>query len=442
MGMMEPNPFLNACVLALLLAASAASGATAQVVSPPPAASGDTVTLSLAEAQRLALTRNPAFLADRQESAIARGELRQARVYRFNPDVELRTPGAAAGGLRDYELFVGQEVEWAGQRGLRIRAARRGSERADAAVRNAARTALTAASEAYYTALAAARRLEVAREIARLNQQLLQATRTQAREGEISTLDANLAEIELGRARARVLGAEREAVSARLALQRQLGIGPDTVVRLQDAVPAGPSPSELDADSLLARALERRPDLHAAARAVEQRRALAQLAQRAAIPNLRLGALAERDPAGGSPRLGFGVNLGLPLWNRNQGEVAARAAEAEQARLQRGATELQVRTEVEDAVRSYRTAHEEARIYQQDVLEPARQNQRLLEMAYRAGKINLATLLLVRNQLLDAETGYWDAWLAERRALVALQAATATLDASAALTPRAERATP
>ena len=33
----------------------------------------------------------------------------------------------------------------------------------------------------------------------------------------------------------------------------------------------------------------------------------------------------------------------------------------------------------------------------------------------------------VRNQLLEAETGYWDAWLARRRALVGLQSATAGL---------------
>jgi outer membrane protein TolC len=60
-------------------------------------------------------------------------------------------------------------------------------------------------------------------------------------------------------------------------------------------------------------------------------------------------------------------------------------------------------------------------------LQPARANQDLLETAYRAGKVNLSTLLLLRNQLLDAELGYWDAWLARRTALIALQAATATL---------------
>jgi outer membrane protein TolC len=61
------------------------------------------------------------------------------------------------------------------------------------------------------------------------------------------------------------------------------------------------------------------------------------------------------------------------------------------------------------------------------VLQPARENQQLLEKAFRAGKVGLPTLVLLRNQLLDAELGYVDAILAQRRALVALQAATASL---------------
>ncbi len=404
--------------------------------------SGDTLTLSLADAQRLALERNPAFLAERQEAEIARGGLRQARVYNFNPELAFEAPGATTGiGMGEYEASLTQEIAWAGQRGLRIRAARLGLDRAESGVRNAARQTLAEVSDAYYTALTAQRRLAVTQEVAGLNQRLLDATRIQLREGEISVLEANLAEIEVGRARARVLTAEREATSARLELQRLTGIGPDQVVRVDEKVPDVPPLSTLDADSLVALALVRRPDLAARSRAVEQSRALTSLARREAIPNLRIGVLVEREAIGAtpglagplettayeSPRIGLAVSLPVPLWNRNQGLIAERQGLAEQATLARQATELEVRTQVADALRAYRTATEEIRIFAEDVLEPARQNQDLLGTAYRAGKIDLATLLLLRNQLLDAEFGYWDAWLAERRALVELQAATATL---------------
>jgi hypothetical protein len=78
-------------------------------------------------------------------------------------------------------------------------------------------------------------------------------------------------------------------------------------------------------------------------------------------------------------------------------------------------------------------AGEEARVYEQDVLLPARANQTLLETAFVSGKIGLPTLLLLRNQLLDAELSYWDAWLAARAASVELQAVTGMLEADSIL---------
>lgn len=421
---------IGACT-ALAAALAVASGAEGQQPAGAPArvnSAGDTLVLSLAEVQRLALQQNPGFLADRQEAAIAQGQLRQARTYSFNPELSADAPGVASdGSVGEYELALTQEIEWAGQWGLRAGAARAGLERAQYGVRNAARATLGDVSRAYFEALAADRRLAVSRAVLALNERLLAATRTQLREGEISALEANLSEIEYGRARARVLAAHREATSTALELKRLTGLSIDQPIRLTDDLPDGPDPTALSVDSLLSTALAQRPDLAASAATVSQFETLRRLAAREAVPNLRLGVIADRDGANDESRLGVGVGLSLPLWNRNRGVVAERAAQMEQATLQRRATELRIRTQVTVAYRAYLAASEEAQVYETSVLQPARANQDLLETAYRAGKVNLSTLLLLRNQLLDAELGYWDAWLARRTALIALQAATATL---------------
>lgn len=433
---MEPKPvrslILRVCVAAAVLVPLGAGPARAQVAAPDgrvPAPAGDTLILSLSEAQRLALRQNPAFLADRQEAEVARGELRQARIYNFNPVVEFEAPGAiSAGGVGEYEARISQEIEWAGQWGLRQEAAEIGLGRAEHFVRNAARLTLAEASSAFYRALAAERRLTVAQEVFGLNQQLLEAVRIQAREGEVSAMEANLAEIEVGRARARVLATRREQATAELELKRVAGIAPGRPVRLEDDVPKAPAPATLEEDELVRLALSRRPDLAARAAAVNQSETLTHLARRERIPNLRVGAFAERGGLGGEPRFGPVIGLSLPFWNRNQGLVDRREAETRQATLARQATELRVRTEVTDAYRAYLAASEEAEVFRRDVLDPARENQRLLETAYRAGKIDLPTLLLLRNQLLEAELGYWGAWLAQRDALVDLEAATAEFE--------------
>lgn len=424
---MNPIPVRIACACVLAAFPLGAPPARAQDPVPRATAPADTLTLTLAEARRLAVARNPEFLAEARETDIARAQLRQARLPAFNPEAELRLPGAATGaGASEYELALTQEVEVAGQRGLRTRAARIGVGRAELTVRDAARLVVADVTLAYYETLSARRRLALAEDALALNERLLAAVRTQAREGEISALDSDLAEIDYGRSRARVLAARREVASAELELRRLTGLPGTGPLRLSDGLPPAPEAASLSYDSLLSTALARRPDLAAGAASVEELRALTTLAGREARPNLRVGVVAERDQEGGDPRVGVGVGVALPLFNRNQGRVAEQQARTAQAELRREAAEVRVRTQVTDAWRAYASASEEVAVYESTVLQPARQSRDRLEVAYREGKIGLTTLLLVRNQLVDAETGYWDAWLAQRRALADLEAATAS----------------
>lgn len=398
-----------------------------------PLSSGDTFRLSLVDAQRLSLERGPAFLVDREAREIARGELRQARVFAFNPRLELEAPGAATdGGFGRYEAALSQEIEWAGQRGLRIDAAASGLRRAESSVRDAARRTIAETSNAYYATYAAQRRLDVAEEILASTERLLAAVRTELGEGEISVLEANLAEIEAARMRARMLGVRREARSAEIALKRSVGLAPGAPMQLTGSLPEAPDPAALRPDSLKHVAQLRRPDLAASEAAVDALQSEARLARREAIPNLEVIALAEREDVSGGLRFGVGLGLPLPLWNRNQGESARARAEARQAEWSHRGTELRVAAEIADAYQAYVAASEEAGIFERDVLGPARENQRLLETAYREGKLGLPDVLPLRKQLLDAELSYWDVWLTHRRSLVALQSATASIGAGLA----------
>ena len=420
-------------VAVLAVAGMLSIPAHAQQPSVVTTSQADTLTLSLSEVQQLALTRNPASLAEREEIAIAEAGLRRARTIPSNPDASIQ--GAGTGGTT--EATVTQEIEVLGQRGLRIGAARLGITRAGALASNAGRLAVAEASSAFVRAIAAERRGAVTREAFALVERLLSAVRIQLKEGEVSRMEANLAEIELGRARARVLASQRLANTTLLDLKRLAGLPPETPVRLVydsvgPVVSAAGVPRELfsdtvplAADRLLAMALDRRSDLAARETAVRELDALTRLARREALPNLRLGAVIESS--GGSRSIGPVIGLSLPLFNRNQGLIAEREAQRRQAALLQRATELRVRTDVATAIRSYQTATAEAVVFEQSVRQPSHENAALLETAFRAGKIPLPTLLLLRNQLLESELGYWDAWLARQEALVQLQAATGTL---------------
>jgi cobalt-zinc-cadmium efflux system outer membrane protein len=387
--------------------------------------------ITLAEAQRYALSSNPVLSAQRQEEAVALGKLRQVSAFALNPEFEM-SPDAelspsARGGSRigKRELALTQRIEWAGQRGLRVGAAEQNLERAHGAIANAERKTWAEVTQAFYRAYAASQQLKLAQELLASNEQLLEVVRSQHSEGSVSGLEAGLAEIEYARARGLSLSALRGVRAAEIELKRLTGIGPAQAVILVDQFPPFAEPDGLPLDSLLQVALDRRPDLRAQGADYRQAELLHALAAREAIPALQLSALAAVSPDGGDPWFGFAVGFEVPVWNRNGGEVDARAALVQRSAFELEASVLAVRSEVVEAHGAYLAASEEERVYEEQVLEPARETRQRLETAFMAGKMNLTAVLLVRNQLLKAESGYWEAWLAKREALVRIESATA-----------------
>jgi cobalt-zinc-cadmium efflux system outer membrane protein len=365
--------------------------------------------------------QNPDVLVARQQPNVARGELRQARTVRYNPELNY------VGGS-DAQVTLTQDIEWAGQRGLRASAAETRLTRTELQAADVTREVVADASLAYFRVLAAEAKQKVVAQLGTLTERLIGAVRVQLAEGEISVLDANLGEIERGRVQARMVGARRDVIAAEIELKRLLGVAQDVALRLDEDSGAVRAPVSLDEDTLVAVALRRRPDVRDASAAIDEARAMTTLARREARPNVRAGVVA--DPRASGNSVGLAVGLSLPVINRNRGTIDARAAETQRAERQRAATQNRVKAEVAAALAAYRTATEELRLFAETVLQPARTNAELLGEAYRAGKIPLPSLLLLRNQLLDAEFGYWDAWLARREALVRLDAATGATTSS------------
>jgi outer membrane protein, heavy metal efflux system len=422
--------------LLALLSLTGSLGAGALAAQGPPVdttgpARGDTLVLTLGGAGRLASERNPGLLAARRAADAAAGRLRQARLYPYNPEVALRSVEMGGGRTFDaYEGEVSQEIEWAGQWGLRIDAARGEAKQQAFLTSDAERQIAAHAAVAFLEALAAQERLRLAEDIRTLNARLASAARDRLESGDISQMEMNLAQIEAGRAQTRVLAERRNAQTALLELRRSLALTEDRPLRLLADLPAPPDPEGLDADSLVQVALERRPDAVAMRAGLGAAEASARLAGRERWPNFRLSIPFERPDGARSRLVGLAVGLSVPLWNRNQGTLDETSAEVARSQAELDDVRLAVRTEVQDAYQRYVSASAEERLAGASVRDPARANQVLLEEAFRSGKIDLPTLLLIRNQLLDAELSYWDSWLQLRTELVRLDAATAkpTLD--------------
>lgn len=387
----------------------------------------DTLTVSLSEAVSMAVESSPDLAARSWDPVAVRGDARGASAFPFNPELLFESRSPSAGIAQRYEAEVGIELEMAGQRGLRIDAAEEAVQAADSRFSDAGRLTLAEVERSYHRLVAAEQRVALLAAIEESNERLATAVRTQLTEGEVSLLEANLVAVEAARARARAVEQRAARTSAALELGRLLGVDPRTEIRTVGpaAQPEREAPASLD--EALGRARADRPDLRSNEQELERARQDERLARRERLPNLRLAALLTREDPLVDPRLGVAVGLELPLLNRNQGATARRSAELSGARAELRATEARVRIEVEEAYRRYQAVADEVELLEAELLGPSRENQRLLDVAYREGKIDLASLLLVRNQLLDAELGYWDAWERRERALTDLQSATGAI---------------
>jgi len=389
----------------------------------------DALVLSLSEARVMAAEANPELLAATWRPAAVRGDLRAARTLQFNPDASFESRAPGDGLANRFEAELGLEFEIAGQRSLRGQAGEASLSASQRRLDDEGRRVLAAVSIAYQELVAAEQRVALVEEINGLNSQLRTAVLTQLAEGEVSVLEANLASIEAARAQARSL----EATSARAASARELGrmLGQEPTVNIRTTGPSDVATAATDVGSTLREyvelALSARPDLRALDHDVERARQEERLVRREALPNLRIAALATREDPLANPRLGVAFGMSFPLFNRNQGQADRRRAEISEVEQLRRAAELRIQTEVENALLLFESAERETALLEAELLGPIRENQRLLDTAYREGKIDLANLLLLRNQMLDAELGYWDAWERRERARTGLESATGTI---------------
>jgi outer membrane protein TolC len=184
---------------------------------------------------------------------------------------------------------------------------------------------------AYHSASAALGRHQVRLREVELRTRLRDAVATQLREGKVSTLDLNLAQVQAALARAAERVAHAERANAMIELGRAIGLPPDQPVqplgtepsaRVVEPVPAAPT--------LVTIALERRPDVRALEASLEGARSRARLVGRLALPNLTLAAVAEGVESE-SPLWGVRFGLPFPLLNRSQGAHSAAAAEVERS---------------------------------------------------------------------------------------------------------------
>ena len=383
--------------------------------------------MTIGEAVGTALKNNPSIQAARLEEGAAQGRLDQAGLLlKSNPVIEgslSRKDTLPDGGekAKNYEVRLSQEFELAGQRGLRVDAARRGREKTLLDIRDRERVLIAAVKDAFARALAANRKIDLTEEAVRLQEELAASAAVKFQTGDISALEQNLAEVELGKSRRDRMLAERERREALLGIQELLGLKPSLSFSIEGELPTE-TPSIPDRDTIRDAVAQQRSDAQSAAAEVQQAKAAMKLAGREAIPSVTVSGFYNHDTW--LNEAGVMLSFPLPFFDRKQADRKEAAAKAGQALIKQASLERTIDRELEETHANLVAAADELSLFKKDVLGKAMENLSLMNLAFKEGKFGFFEVRLAQKDTIDAQFAYLESQVRLQLALNAWEKAT------------------
>ncbi len=387
---------------------------------------------------KLALERNPNFLAFRLKSEEAQGSLKQAGLSP-NPDFSISITNGSilnSPGEEEYSFTYSHPIELGGKRDHRVEVAELGREIARYEIANRQRELIAEIKTAYVEALAAIRNLKVLQQTYDLIEKTHEMTIQRVKEGESPSVEQGLSDAELGRLKASVVLASSQVESKILELKTVAGIPPEEALSLkgEDDI----QEPVVDVAELLQKALTNRPDLLTTKLEEQSAEANISLAKAEGVSDLNAFAgysystsrfdqfgldengavvpLSDRDNT-----ISAGISIQLPFSNRNQGTIQAAIARKEAAMLKIKAVQRLIEQEVRSAVYSYNAAREAVHILKTTVVPQSERNLEVIRASYELGEIRFLDLIQEQRRALEIHTSFADAWKAYELSLIQLE---------------------
>jgi outer membrane protein, heavy metal efflux system len=314
---------------------------------------------------------------------------------------------------QQFDVGIGYLFERGHKRQRRLQAARDQTAVTRAQVTDAERTLAFNVGQQFVSVLLAESTLQLALQDLKSFQQTVDVSKAQLKAGAISEGDYLKIELQLLQFQTDVSSARLAKVQALVGLREFLGYS---------AVPAdfdvigdlAYEPLKANLDDLQAKAMRERPDFLAAELGTTAAKSQISLAK--ANAKVDVNGTYDFTHVSGENTASIFVNFELPIFNRNQGEIARTGYALTQAQEQEQAASDTVLSDVSNAYEAVRSNDEIVQLYTSGYLKQAQDSRDISEYAYKRGA---ATLL----DFLDAERSYRAVQLAYRQALAAYMTA-------------------
>jgi cobalt-zinc-cadmium efflux system outer membrane protein len=397
--------------------------------------------LTLNTAIQEAISRNLDLAAERYNISIAEARQITARL-RPNPvltfqaqTLDLLGTGFNANnpaGPNQITAHTDFILERKAKREGRIEVAATERTLAQLGVKEVMRQVILNVQNAFVDVLQAKENVKVARDNARSLQGIVEINETKVRAGELAVVELDRSRVAALQYQTAVEQAQLQLEQAKLKLQLLIGrrqseetFDVDGALREDDIA--------VTADEIRSLARARRPDLLS----IEQNQARSrrdlnlQLAYGKVDYTVGTEYTRQWTNYGSGNSLGFSFSVPLPVYNKNQGEIARAQVSIQQADARLIAALASASTEIDAAFRQYTVSKRLLKNIENNLLARAKSVRETTEYSYRRGEASLVEFLDAQRAFNDAMQSYIDARAGYARSLYLLDAVSGSTVASA-----------
>ncbi len=364
-------------------------------------------TLSLAEAETLALKQNP-LLRMQYDKIEAQKGVYWLEMIPENPEfgieVEQIPKNSPLKRYGEKRVYVSQSLDFPTNYIFRHKSLNAEIQRERFRTEEFKRELIFQVKQAYFNVLLQEKLLGLARKNLELSQEFYDRSKRSYELGETDRLTVLKAKVNLGNAHKQLNGEEKNLDAAIARLRQVLGFKEDERLKivLTDSIPQ--TIQEYSYEKLKP-GIRIHPALKAAQ--TEQLAALnaSRLAYGGFLPQISLSyfkqKIADQDFWGG------GISLSFPLWFFGQkGRVQEQNARFSMARYFVSAENLRLTKDFHQAMANFQKAVNEVRLYQTSLLSEAQEVFRIAQKSYSVGEIGYLQFIDAQQTLINTQSGY------------------------------------
>lgn len=368
--------------------------------------------MRLEEFQQFALATNPTL---REANALVKqsaAQARQAGLYP-NPTVgyqgEQIRGGAYGGG--EQGAFVQQTFVLGGKLGLRRNVYQQQRHEDEIGAAEQRYRVLSDVGQSFYSALSAQEIVNVRRRLLSLTMDAVETAHQLGNVGQADAPDVLQAEVEAEQAKVDYTTAQREYLQAFRSLAALVGKPELIVSPLQGQLE---HPPQIDADRIADQIARDSPTVKRAQQGIIRAQAEIKSAKRESVPDFQVHAGVQqnfeainqitRAPVGLQGFATAGINL--PIFNRNQGNVAAAQADLERAEAEVTRIQLSLRQMTQPLLQAYLSSQVEAARYKDEMIPRATRAYQLYLTKYRQMGAAYPQVLVSQRTLFQIQVEY------------------------------------